>query len=95
MEVLHSRCAGLDVHSETVEACGRNREKGRARHEVRTFSTTTKGLVERRAGLERASVSPAAMEATGIYGKPVWYVPAVSAELLLANAMQVKNLPNP
>ncbi len=93
MEVLHPRCAGLDVHSETVVASVRIQEKGRARHEVRTFSTTTKGLVELRAWLEREAVSHAAMESTGIYWKPVWHVLAVSVELLLANAMQVKNLP--
>lgn len=30
---------------------------------------------------------------TGVYWKPVWHVLAVSIQLLLANAMQVKNLP--
>ena len=93
MEVLHPRCAGLDVHSGTVVSCVRIQEKGRARHEVRTFSTTTKGLVELRSWLVAEGVTHAAMESTGVYWKPVWHVLAVAIELLLANAMQVKNLP--
>lgn len=93
MEVLHPRCAGLDVHSETVVAGVRIQEKGRARHEVRTFSTTTKGLIALRSWLVAEGVTHAAMESTGVYWKPVWHVLAVSIQLLLANAMQVKNLP--
>jgi transposase len=93
MEVLHPSCAGLDVHSETVVACARIQEKARVRHEVRTFSTTTKGLLALRDWLAAEGVIHAAMESTGVYWKPVWHVLAVSIQLLLANAMQVKNLP--
>ncbi len=71
----------------------RIQEKGRARHEVRTFSTTTKGLRALREWLLAEGVTHAAMESTGVYWKPVWHVLAVSIQLLLANAMQVKNLP--
>ncbi len=46
MEVLFSRCAGLDVHKETVVACVRSAEAGRVRQEVLTFATTTHGLLE-------------------------------------------------
>lgn len=67
MEVLHPRCAGLDVHSETVVSCVRIQEKGRARHEVRTFSTTTKGLRALRDWLVAEGVTDAAMESTGVY----------------------------
>ena len=62
MEVLHPRCAGLDVHSETVVSCVRIQEKGRARHEVRTFATTTKGLVALRDWLVAEGVTDAVME---------------------------------
>jgi hypothetical protein len=44
MEVIHARCAGLDVHKQTVVACVRVTTAGRAQHEVRTFATTAAGL---------------------------------------------------
>jgi transposase len=46
MEVIHERCAGLDVHKETVVGCLRVTERGEVRHEVRRFATTTAGLLE-------------------------------------------------
>ena len=45
MEVLYPRCAGLDVHQANVVACVRIANGARASHEVRTFETTTKGLL--------------------------------------------------
>jgi hypothetical protein len=47
MEVLHARCAGLDVHKQTVVACVRVTMAGRAQHEVRTFATTAPGCAPR------------------------------------------------
>ena len=44
MEVVHERCAGLDVHKETVVGCVRVRERGEVRHEVRRFATITAGV---------------------------------------------------
>jgi hypothetical protein len=53
MKVLYKCCAGLDVHKDVIVAC-RCRTRPKAVHEVRSFSTTTKGLlelaVEKRAG---------------------------------------------
>src|SRR6185295_13131573 len=46
MEVLHPRCAGLDVHKDMVMACLRNAEGNRVKQEVRSFGTTTSGLLE-------------------------------------------------
>jgi hypothetical protein len=43
MEVMHARCAGLDVHKQTVVACVRVATASTARHEVRTFATTPAG----------------------------------------------------
>jgi len=37
MDVIHARCAGLDVHEKTVVACVRVAEGAAVRHEVRTF----------------------------------------------------------
>ena len=73
MEVLVDRCAGLDVHKKTVVACVRSPGSGRQkRHsEVRTFGTFELQLVEMREWLIGCGVTAVAMEATGVYWKPV------------------------
>ena len=94
MEVLYLRCAGLDVHKDTVVACVRLVADGTVRREVRTFSTTTPGLLELSGWLSEQGCTQVAMEATDVYWKPVWH--ALSAgdfSLILANAAQVKNVP--
>jgi transposase len=94
MEVMYRRCAGLDVHKETVVACVRLAEGGEVLRSVRTFATTTASLVELGEWLEANGCTHVAMEATGVYWKPVWQVLADSSfELVLANAAQVKNVP--
>ena len=46
MEVMYPRCAGLDVHKETVVACVRIVAGGEVSRSVRTFATTTASLIE-------------------------------------------------
>jgi transposase len=94
MEVLHPRCAGLDVHKDTVVACVRIAEGGaKPTQEVRSFSTTTSGLLELAEWLADAQCTQVVMEATGVYWKPVWHVLEGSFELTLANAQHVRNVP--
>jgi len=75
MEVIHPRCAGLDVHKQTVVACARIVGNGPPVQEVRTFATTTSGLLALADWLESFGVEHVAMEATGVYWKPVWGSP--------------------
>src|SRR5689334_20951172 len=71
MDMLVPDCAGLDVHKETVFACVRHQPpQGRARTEVRHFSTLTEGLLELADWLAAEGVTHVAMESTGIYWKP-------------------------
>lgn len=94
MDVLYSRCAGLDVHKDTVVACMRIVDGGDVRREVRTFATTTPGLLELSAWLSDQGCTHIAMEATGVYWKPVWHVLSDGEfMLILANAAHVKNVP--
>jgi transposase len=96
MEVLVARCAGLDVHKETVMACIRTPGAGRRRRqEVREFRTFTGALRALRDWLVAADVTLVVMEATGVYWKPVWHVleDTPGIELMLVNAQHVKNLP--
>ena len=90
MEVMYPRCAGLDVHKETVVACVRIVEGGEVSRLVRTFATTTASLIELGEWLEANSCTQVGMEATGVYWKPVWQVLSDgSFTLVLANAAQV------
>lgn len=93
MDLLHRRCAGLDVHKDTVVACARIEAGRTASYETQTFSTTTRGLLELSAWLTKHECTHVAMEATGVYWKPVWHVLEGAFELILANAQHVKNVP--
>jgi transposase len=93
MKQLHARCAGLDVHKETVVACARIGTRGKVEGEVRTFATTTIGLLALADWLASKRCTHVAMEATGVYWKPVWHVLEGRFELVLANAAHVKNVP--
>ena len=93
MDILHPRCAGLDVHRDSVVACARLIHRGRVEQHVETFGTTTSELERLSAWLSGHGVTHVAMEATGVYWKPVWIVLVEAFELVLANAMHVKNVP--
>ena len=72
MKTLHKRCAGLDVHKKEVVACLRVVARSKATYEVRRFPTTTRDLIALAEWLEAAQCTHVAMEATGVYWKPVW-----------------------
>jgi transposase len=93
MKTLHRRCAGLDVHKDTVVACVRRHHGNKVEHDVRTFSTTTSQLLKLWEWLEQNKCTHVAMEATGVYWKPVWHVLAEGFELVLANAAHIRNVP--
>jgi len=93
MDVIHPRCAGLDVHKQTVVACVRIADAGPLEQQVRTFETTTSGLLALCDWLESFGAAQVAMEATGVYWKPVWHILEGHFELILANAAHVKNVP--
>jgi transposase len=92
MEVLYPRCAGLDVHKDMVVACVRCVSEPECR-EVRTFATTTSELFALADWLESHGCTHVAMEATGVYWKPVWHILDSRFELVLANAQHIRNVP--
>ena len=92
MQVLYPRCAGLDVHKDSVVA--RIRCVSEPPHdEVRCFATTTPALLELNEWLSAHQVTHVAMEATGVYWKPVWHLLEGDFELVLANAQHIRNVP--
>ena len=93
METLHRRCAGLDVHQKEIVACRRIASGRKVQSELGRFSTTTQGLLAPSTWLAEAKVTHVAMEATGIYWKPVWHVLCQDFSLVLANASRIRNVP--
>jgi transposase len=94
MELLHRRCCGLDVHKATVVACLRLVSDGKVTTEVRTFQTTTADLLRLSEWLAANECTHVAMEATGVYWKPVWHIlDDGDFKLVLANAAHVRNVP--
>lgn len=93
MEVLYSRCAGLDVHAASVVACVRVAVGGTVTYAYRTVSPTTAGLLELADWLGGEGVTHVALEATGVYWKPVWHVLEDRCTLVLANAAHIRNVP--
>jgi len=94
MDVLHDRCAGLDVHKKTVVACVRRvGPDGRVDRLTRTFATMTAELLALADWLEAEGVRHVAMESTGVYWKPVWHLLEDRFELMLVNARHMRQVP--
>jgi transposase len=94
MDVLYERCAGLDVHQQTVVACRISPGTGgRSHKEVQTFSATTDGLTELGDWLAEGGCTHVAMESTGVYWKPVYNLLEGRLTVIVANAAAIKRLP--
>lgn len=95
MDVVFECCAGLDIGKRIVVAAVRVPGPGKngRRCEVRTFDTFHRNLQELAEWLASEGVTHVAMEATGVYWKPIWYVLEDRFELLLVNAAHVKKVP--
>jgi transposase len=83
----------LDVHQKEIVACRRIVPGRKVRSEFGRFATTTQGLLALSAWLAEAKVTHVAMEATGVYWKPVWHVLCHDFSLVLANATHIRNVP--
>lgn len=94
MQVVHARCAGLDVHKKTVVACARLvSPDGTLTTHTRTFGTTTKALLELVAWLLNLEVTHVAMESTGEFWKPLYNLLEGSFTVLVVNAAHIKYVP--
>ncbi len=94
MQVVHERCAGLDVHKKIILACVLWFDpKGQKQQEVRSFGATTAELLGLADWLMQHGITHVAMEATGVYWRPVWAVLEEQFELMLVNPHHVKAMP--
>jgi transposase len=94
VQQIYERVAGLDVHRDNVVACFRRLgARGGVVFEKDRFATTTRGLRELEAWLTERQVELVAMEATGVYWKPVLYALESRFTVWLCNARAVKKVP--
>ncbi len=94
MKVTYERCAGADVHKDTIVVCVLvGAPGGEVRREVRTFGTTTGELLKLSDWLTELGVTHVAMESTGVYWKPVFNLLEGAVEVWLVNARHVKAVP--
>ena len=97
MDVIHPRCAGLDISKRDAKVCVRINGAGRRKttETVATFGATTRQIMAMRDHLAAQKVTCVVMEATGDYWKPFYYLleDLTGVEVMLVNARHVKNLP--
>jgi transposase len=93
MDVLYPCCAGIDVHKASVVVCVRDARGAQVQGTIRTFGTTTKDLLAVADWLRAIGCTHVAMEATGVYWKPVYAVLEGVCAVLLVNAHHLKRVP--
>lgn len=94
MDLIHSHCAGLDVHKKTVVASRIAPDpEGALQQQTRTFATMTSDLLALGDWLAEAGVTHVAMESTGEYWKPIYNILEGQFELLVVNAQHIKMVP--
>ena len=95
MEVVHPRCAGIDVSKRDAKVCirvqGGNGRKTSST--VTTWGSMTNQILALRDHLAAQQISVVVMESTSDYWRPFYYVPEADFEVLLVNAHEVKNVP--
>jgi transposase len=97
MDVIHPRCAGLDISKKDAKVCVRIVAPGhrKATETVTTWGSTTNQILALREHLAAEQVSCVVIEATGDYWKPFYYLleDLDGVDVMLVNAREAKNLP--
>jgi len=94
MDIIYDCCAGLDLHLKSIQAHVRRRAEGGAVTTAsRKFGTTTAAILSLGDWLAEHGVRKVAMEATGVYWKPVWNLLEERFSLMLVNAQHFHNVP--
>jgi transposase len=94
METIILRCAFLDVHKESIEACVRRMEPDHRLHqETRHWGTMTRDLLAMADWMAAEGVTDVGMESTGVFWKPVYNILEGRFKVLLVNARHLKQVP--
>jgi transposase len=93
VDIIHTSCAGLDVHKMSVTACVMRLVDGELIRETRRFGTMTSDLIALSDWLAEHEVRQVAMESTGVYWKPIFNILEDRFEVILVNAQHIKRVP--
>jgi transposase len=94
MEVVYTKCAGLDIHKRSIVACRLvGPPQGPVERQTRTFGTTPDALLSLNDWLVEGAVTHVGMESTGTYWKPIYNLLEASFEVWLLNAQHIKAVP--
>jgi transposase len=93
MQVVYSRCCGLDVHKTSISACVLIADSGSKQRHIRRFGTMTREINELADWLAGYGITNLAMEATGVYWRPIWNLLEGRVEMILVNAQHIKSVP--
>lgn len=95
MDVLHERCAGMDISKKDAKVCVRipSKRKGQFKNTVTTYGATTNEVLRLRQDLQESKVTLVVMEATGDYWKPFFFVLQESLNVELVNPRLAKGIP--
>lgn len=95
MELMHARCAGIDISKKDAKVCVRVQGGGKRRTvtTVTTWGAMTNQILALREHLLAEKVTCVVMEATGAYWKPFYYLLDDGLEVMLVNARDARNVP--
>ena len=95
MDILHERCAGLDISKRDAKVCVRTPKwrRGTFTTQTTTWASTTNAVLDLRERLIDAGVTLVVIEATSDYWKPYFHLLSEGLDVILVNARQAKNLP--
>lgn len=95
MELVHARCAGIDVSKKDAKVCVRVQGRGKSPTvaAVTTWGAMTKQILALRNHLLAENVTCVVMEATGAYWKPFYYLLDDGLDVMLVNARDARNVP--
>ena len=95
MEVVHPRCAGIDISKKDAKVCVRIQGRGRTRTAVTvtTWGAMSNQILALRDHLLAEKVTCVVIEATSDYWKPFYYLLEDELDVILVNARAVKNMP--
>ena len=94
MEQIIERCAGIDVHQGTMVVTVRQPSPAGGRQvTTQSFATMTSDLLAIRDWLQACAVTHVAMESTGVYWRPLYYLLEDGFTMLLVNMQHLKQVP--
>lgn len=95
MEVIHPRCAGIDVSKKDAKVCVRVQGQGRrgTSTTVSTWGSTTGEILALGEHLLAEQVSCVVIESTSDYWKPFYYLLEEQLPVMLVNAKAARNVP--